>query len=107
MHPTSALLVHVSPATPPSTSTTVVRRPKLVKWRIVIDRSGKHYLYFSELDKSLSGPEVMRHIMTLYHQEAVSFATKCWHLFHIPVIDTVELEMVRSPAMPTKLSSVP
>lgn len=84
--------------------------PAFVKWCIVIARNGKHNLYFLEMEESLSGSEVVSHIFNLYYTEAISLANKSWHLFHTPVVDTAELELVKSAAVPsaasTSLSSI-
>jgi hypothetical protein len=91
--PRDSLPIHRAPTASPPTAPAVV---KPVKWRIVIARHGKHYLYYLKSEESLSGPEVLSRVMDLYSAEEISWATRSWHLFHTPVADTVELELVRS-----------
>ena len=66
----------------------------LVKWWIVLRRSGKHYLYYLELAECLSGREVMCHILRVYYSEGISLASWTWHWFHAAMIDTAKVEWV-------------
>jgi hypothetical protein len=68
--------------------------PVLVKWRVIIARRGRHFLYLLVLDEGLAGSDVMRRVMELYRTEAISLASRTRHLFHTLVAFTAVLVWV-------------
>ncbi|KIN01341.1 hypothetical protein OIDMADRAFT_29015 [Oidiodendron maius Zn] len=66
---------------------------RLVKWRVVTTRGGKHFLFFLELEEHLPGSEVRRGIIELCRAETTMPASIDWHCLRGPVAEAAILDV--------------
>ncbi|KAI1124893.1 hypothetical protein F5Y10DRAFT_19785 [Nemania abortiva] len=68
---------------------------KIVRWRIVTERHGRHYLHYLETDENLAGSALMRLIVGLCDAEAALPTFVNW--MRHPVIETAIIEGTPDP----------